>query len=206
MGKNRQLTAGVFENPSEKFWFAIYTVCRHEKRVATHFEHRSIEHYLPVYRTQHTWKDGSRATLDLPLFPSYVFARIARKERFRVLEVPGVLWAVGSSPSQPTPLPELEIETLRAALDPMRVEPHPLLTTGQRVRIRTGVLAGIEGIVVRRKNSLRVVITLELIMQSIAVEVNDLDLEPVDSRLTALPVKRPLPFNGDGDFAFANEF
>jgi transcription antitermination factor NusG len=98
----------------------------------------------------------------------------------RVLEVPGVLWIVGNSGAHPTPLPEFEMETLRAALDPLRAEPYPLLAAGQRVRIRNGSLAGIEGIVVRRKNSCRIVITLELIMQSIAVEVSAEDLEPID--------------------------
>lgn len=163
-----------------KQWFAVYTTCRHEKRVATYFEQRAIEHYLPLYRSQRRWKDGSKVVLDQPLFPGYVFVHIGREQRVPVLEVPGVLWVVGKSGSQPTPLPEYEVETLRSALDPMRVEPYPLLAAGQRVRIRSGALSGIEGIVVRLKSSFRVVITLELIMQSIAVEVNADDLEPID--------------------------
>lgn len=174
-------------HPTAKQWFAVYTVCRHEKRVASHFEHRAIEHYLPLYRSQRRWRDGSKVVLDLPLFPGYVFVRIGREQRVPVLEVPGVLWVVGKSGSQPTPLPEFEVETLRSALDPMRAEPHPLLAVGQRVRIRSGALSGIQGIVVRQKNSFRVVITLELIMQSIAVEVNADDLEPIDSNSGTLP-------------------
>jgi transcription antitermination factor NusG len=205
MAKMSQLPAKSFADPEERLWFAVYTICRHEKRVAAHFEHRAIDHYLPLYRAQHRWKDGSKALLDLPLFPSYVFAHITRNERIPLLQVPGVLWIVGSSASQPTPLPEPEIVALRAALDRLRVEPHPLLTAGQRVRIRAGVLAGFEGIVVRLKSTLRVVITLELIMQSIAVEVNACDLEPMDFSLPAFSVERPLPFNGAGEFAFANE-
>ena len=174
--------------PAMKKWFAVYTTCRHEKRVASHFEHRSIEHYLPLYRSQRRWKDGSKVTLDQPLFPGYVFVRIGREQRVPVLEVPGVLWVVGKSASQPTALPEFEIETLRSALDPLRVEPYPLLAAGQRVRIRSGALSGIEGIVVRQKNSFRVVITLQLILQSIAVEVNADDLEPIDSHSGSFPV------------------
>lgn len=175
-----------------KQWFAVYTTCRHEKRVAAHFEHRAIEHYLPLYRSHRHWKDGSRVVLSLPLFPGYVFVHIGREQRIPVLEVPGVLWVVGRSGLQPTPLPEFEIDTLRTALDPLRVEPYPMLATGQRVRIRAGALAGIEGIVVRRKNSFRIVITLELIMQSIAVEVNADDLEPIDSNSGGLPGFRAL--------------
>jgi transcription antitermination factor NusG len=168
-------------DPAKKHWFAVYTTCRHEKRVAAHFESRAIEHYVPLYRARHKWKDGSTAILDLPLFPCYVFVRIARQQRISVLEVPGVLCVVGSSGSHPTPLPEFEIETLRTALDPLRVEPHPFLAAGKRVRIRAGALAGIEGIVERQKNGFRVVITLELIKQSVAVEANADDLEPIDS-------------------------
>jgi transcription antitermination factor NusG len=170
---------------SRKQWFAVYTTCRHEKRVSEHLELRTIEHYLPLYRSRRKWKDGSKVILSLPLFPGYVFVRIGRAERVPVLEVPGVLWFVGNSSAHPTPLPEFEIDTLRAALDPSRVEPFPLLTAGQRVRIRSGSLAGIEGIVVRQKNSFRVVITLELIRQSIAVEVDADDLEPIESSTRA---------------------
>jgi transcription antitermination factor NusG len=171
---------------AKKQWFAVYTTCRHEKRVAEHFSRRGIEHYLPLYRSQRIWKDGSRVTLSLPLFPGYVFVHIGRMGRVPVLQVPGVLWVVGKSGSEPTPLPEFEIDTLRTALDPLHVEPFPTLAAGQRVRIQAGPLAGIEGIVVRRQNSFRVVITLELIMQSIAVEVNADDLEPIEASSRAL--------------------
>jgi transcription antitermination factor NusG len=173
------LTAAV---PTEHraHWFAVYTTCRHEKRVAQHMEQREIEHFLPLYRTQRKWKDGTRAMLDLPLFPGYVFVRIDQSARVSVLEVPGVVSIIGTA-SRPAPLPDFEVETLRAGLDPIKVEPHPLMTIGQRVRIKIGPLAGIEGIVVRRKGGLRVVLTLDLLMQSIAIEVNGDDVELVDA-------------------------
>jgi transcription antitermination factor NusG len=179
----------------EEQWYAVYTSCRHEKQVARHFEHRMIESFLPLYRAQHRWKDGSNPPLELPLFPGYIFVRIGCKDRVRVLEVPGVLSLVGKTASQPTPLPQLEIESLRAGLDPDRVEPHPLLSLGQRVRIRAGALAGMEGRVVRKKNSLRVVITLALLMQSISVEVdaNDLELLEPSLPLAATTFQRDTP-------------
>jgi len=191
----------VCSSLAKRQWFAVYTTCRHEKRVADHLERRTIEHYLPLYRTKRKWKDGSRVILSLPLFPGYVFVRISRNERVPVLEVPGVLWFVGNSNSQPTPLPEFEIDTLRSALDPSRVEPFPLLTAGQRVRIRSGSLAGIEGIVVRRKNSFRIVITLELIRQSIAVEVDADDLEPIDAASRPQPSSQRLGRDQSHGFA-----
>jgi transcription antitermination factor NusG len=80
------------------------------------------------------------------------------------------------------PLPDVEVEALRTGLNLRRAEPHPLLTIGQRARIRSGALAGLEGIVVRKNNSLRFVLTMDLIMQSIAVEVDAEELEPIDSK------------------------
>jgi transcription antitermination factor NusG len=75
-------TASRSEAPRQ--WFAVYTTCRHEKRVARNLEQRQIEHFLPMYRTQHNWKDGTKATLDLPLFPGYVFVRIDLHDRIGV--------------------------------------------------------------------------------------------------------------------------
>jgi transcription antitermination factor NusG len=162
-------------------WFAVHTSSRHEKRVEQHFCQRSITHYLPLYRSPRKWRNGLKVVLDLPLFPGYIFVRIKRDERARVLEVPGVLAIVGGTAGEMAPLAEAEVDALRAGLRLRQAEPHPLLTVGQRVCIRSGTLAGLEGIVVRKKNSLRIVLTVKLIMQSIAVEVEEGELEAVDS-------------------------
>lgn len=161
-------------------WFAVYTNSRHEKRVAQQLSMRQIEHYLPLYHVQRKWSNGLRVTLDLPLFPGYIFVRIQRMQRVRVLEVPGVLAIVGGTGGEPAALPEDDIEALRSGLPLRRVEPHPLLNVGQRARIRSGAFAGMEGVVVRKKNSFRVVLTLDAIMQSFAVEVDGKELEPLD--------------------------
>jgi transcription antitermination factor NusG len=167
------------ELPRLSNWFALYTTARHEKRVAQYLIERRIECYLPLYRSQRRWKDGSRVTLELPLFPSYLFVRMERRARGLVLSVPGALAVVSGTGGEPAPLPEATIEALRTGLNEQSVQPHPLLTAGQRVRIRAGALAGFTGIVVRYKNSLRVVLTLEAIMQSYAVEVGIEDIEPL---------------------------
>lgn len=167
-------------------WFAVYTSPRHEKRVDQHLDVRGVEHYLPLYRTQRKWSDGSRVTLDLPLFPGYIFVCIKRTERVRVLEVPGVVAIVGGARREPAPLPDAEINAMRSGLHLRRVEPHALLTVGQRARIRTGALAGMEGVVVRQKNSLRVVLTMDLIMRSVAVEVDGTELETLDFDISHL--------------------
>ena len=162
-------------------WFAVHTSPRHEKRVEQHLSQRDVEHYLPLYRSLRKWRNGLKVTLDLPLFPGYIFVRIQRTDRVRVLKVPGVLAIVSGAAGEMAPLPEGEVEALRSGLHLRQAEPHPLLTVGQRVRIRSGALAGMEGVVVRKKNSLRVVLTMDLIMQSVAVEVDGEELEPLDS-------------------------
>jgi transcription antitermination factor NusG len=162
-------------------WFAVYTACRHEKRVAQHFSQRDIEHYLPLYQAERKWSDGSRVTLNLPLFPGYIFVHISRPERARVLNVPGALAVVDGTGREPAALPDAAIDALRLGLQQHQVEPHPLLTIGQPVRIRSGAFAGMEGLVTRKKNGLRVVLTLQQIMQSLAVEVDEDDLEPAEA-------------------------
>ena len=161
-------------------WFAAYTTTRHEKAVAEHCGMREIETFLPLYCTQRLWKNGCKMNLQLPLFPSYIFVRVASRERVRVLEVPGVLSLV-SAAGKPVPLPEAEIEALRSSLPFIKCEPHPYLVVGERVRIRSGSLEGMEGILLRKKGLLRVVLSLDLIMKSVAVEVDADNVEPVVS-------------------------
>ncbi len=89
------------DGPQAPRWFALYTASRHEKRVAQHLSQREIEFYLPLYKSERKWSDGSRVTLDLPLFPGYLFIHIQRSERSRVLGVPGALAVVGGTGGEP---------------------------------------------------------------------------------------------------------
>jgi transcription antitermination factor NusG len=159
-------------------WFAAYTSSHHEKHVASQFGERQIEAFLPLYSARRRWKNGCDMKLELPLFPNYVFVRIDRRERARVLAVPGVFSLVGFGRNL-APLPDFEIETLRSALGRLKIEPHPYLVVGARVRITCGPMTGMEGVLVRRKSACRVVISLDAIMQCVAVEVDANDLEPV---------------------------
>jgi transcription antitermination factor NusG len=159
-------------------WFAVYTAPCREKRVLDHLAMRQIESFLPLYRTPRKWKNRCRVELERPLFPGYVFVRISDAERIRVLEAPGVVSIVGRG-RVPEPLEDHTIATLQASIHLRRAEPHPYLVVGEQVSICTGPFAGLSGIVLRQKGSLRVVITLKLLMQSIAVEVNTEDLEPL---------------------------
>jgi transcription termination/antitermination protein NusG len=164
----------------EPHWYAAYTCANHEKRIARQLQERDIEYFLPLYETVHRWKDR-HMRLQLPLFPSYVFVRLPLCDRLRVLQVPSVVRFVGFG-DLPTVLPEVEIESLRKGLRAgLGAQPHPYLTTGRRVRIKSGSLAGMEGIFLRRKGSFRVVLSIELIMRSIALEVDISDVVPLST-------------------------
>ena len=161
-------------------WFAAYVQTRHEKSIAKQLEERCVERFLPVYEATHRWKNG-RHKVQLPLFPSYVFVRISPSERSRVLQVPGVGYIVGSH-GVPTPLPLEEIERLRNALrGGVIAQPFPYLTVGTHVEIRNGPLQGLVGILKRWHGQFRVVISVDLIMQAIAVEVDVSDISPIRS-------------------------
>ncbi len=161
---------------AERQWYAVYTVPRNEKSVAKHFELRQIEHFLPTYETVRNWKNRQRVKVILPLFPAYIFVCIDRSDRARVLQSPGVLQIVGNS-REPRPLPRSEIEFLRSDFCRQRAEPCQEFVVGQKVRVRTGVMRGIEGVLIRKNNSLRFVLTLSLINQHAAIEVQAQDLE-----------------------------
>ena len=162
-------------------WFAVYTSSRHEKNVAKHFSDRQIKHFLPLYPKKHRWAKRKSVTLELPLFPNYVFVHVALQKRIGVLSVPGVLGIVGCG-QVPSPLPEIEIEALQASVNLARCEPHGYLVAGERVRVRSGAMEGMEGILIRKKNELRLVLTLQLIQRSVAVELDCDDVEPIVCR------------------------
>jgi transcription antitermination factor NusG len=142
---------------------------------------RSVEHFLPLYESVRRWKDR-RVHLQLPLFPGYVFVRLALHDRLQVLQVPSVARLVSFN-GTPAALPEAEIAALKAGLERgVRMVPHPYLKVGRRVRITTGPLEGLEGILVREKNALRFVISLDLIQRSIRLDIDASSVEPVYDR------------------------
>jgi len=162
----------------EERWYAAQTCANHEKRVQEQLRQRTVEAYLPLYPSVRRWKDR-RVRLEMPLFPGYVFVHLALRDRLQVLQTPSVVRLVGFG-GQPAALPEQEIDALRQGLTrDMRVEPYPYLKVGQRVRVKTGPLQGLGGILVRKKNVSRFVISLDLIMRSVAVEIDVAELEPV---------------------------
>ena len=162
----------------EVCWYAAWTRSRHEKQVHRQLSQRGITSFLPTYAARRVWKDR-KVTLELPLFPGYVFVQIPFHERLRVLQLAGVAKFV-SFGGVPAALPTSDIEALRAGIDSrLPMEPHPLLKVGNRVRLTAGPFAGCTGILVRKKQSWRFVLSLDLLNRGVAVEVDAAEVEPI---------------------------
>ena len=159
-------------------WYAAHTCANHEKRVREHLEQKSVESFLPTYESMRRWKDR-RMRLRLPLFPGYLFVRMAMADRLRVLRVPSVVRLVGIN-GKPSASPDEEIAALRAAQAcGVRAEPHPFLSVGRRVHVKNGPFTGRQGILLRRKGNLRLVLSIDLIMRSLVIDVDGADVEPI---------------------------
>jgi transcription antitermination factor NusG len=158
------------ETPQPR-WYAAYTCPHRERRVADHLAARSVEHFLPLHQSMRRWKDR-RKLMQLPLFPGYIFVRIILQDRLQVLEVPGVVRLVGFN-HLPEALSDDEVNTLRIGLaQAAYAQPHRYLHSGRRVRISRGPFAGLDGILIRQKGRVRVVLSIELIQRSVLVDVD----------------------------------
>lgn len=156
-------------------WYAAYTYSRHEKSVAHQLGERDITCFLPLYSAVHRW-NGRRTTVHLPLFPNYLFVRIGARERLRAISTPGIIQLV-SARGIPVPIPHEEMEHLQRVVGARRAEPHPYFPAGKRVLIASGPFRGLSGVVVRRKGEYRLVVSIECIMRSFAVELETADVE-----------------------------
>jgi len=160
---------------SEARWYAAYTSANHEKRVSQHLSGRNIEHFLPLYSCIRRRQDR-KVRLQVPLFPGYLFVKIALSHRRQVLQVPGVANLV-SFRGIPAALSANEVESLRDKLATgVEAEPHPYLVNGEKVTLQSGPLAGLTGILLRRKSRARLIVSVDLIQRSVAVEVDEADL------------------------------
>jgi transcription antitermination factor NusG len=158
-------------------WWALYTRHQHEKTVAEMLSAKGFEVFLPLYESIRRWKDRSKM-LTLPLFPCYVFVRGGLHRRLQVVTTPGVHMILFRGETVAI-IPEAEIQAIRKVVEgPFRVEPHPFLKCGERVRVTRGSLEGVEGILVRKKNLYRLVLSVDMMAQSVAVEIDATDVEP----------------------------
>ena len=157
-------------------WYALYTKHQHERSAADFLQKKGFQVFLPLFVTERRWKDRTKC-VSLPIFPCYLFLRTSLDRKLEVLRTPGVFWLVESA-GRACPVPESEIaEVRRIVQSRVRVEPHFYLTCGTQVRVRRGALTGLTGILVNVKSKNRVVVSLELLKKSIALEIDQSDLE-----------------------------
>jgi transcription antitermination factor NusG len=170
-------------------WYAVYTMSRHEKRVAVHCERIAIEHFLPLYTSRRSWKNRTTIDLQMPLFPNYIFVHLLPDDHGPLLRLPGVLSTVGNA-AGPVAIHDSEMDLLRRIIDCKAIEPHPYMTVGDKVRVKAGPLEGIVGIVLRKANGLRFIVTLDLIGKSVALDIEGSALELVAPPHTDRSAKR----------------
>jgi len=160
-------------------WYALYTRHQHEKTVAGQLVAKGFQVFLPLYSTVHRWKDRNKQ-LELPLYPGYVFLNDRLDRTLQILMTPGVHSIVGTA-SGPEPIPDHEIDAVKRVIaSSAEVEPHPFLRCGDRVRVTHGPLEGIEGILLRKKNAYRLVLSMEMLKKSVAVEIDASIVERVN--------------------------
>jgi transcription antitermination factor NusG len=169
-------------------WFALYTRHQHEKSVAFALSNKRHEVYLPLYRSVRQWQDRAKQ-LWFPLFPGYVFLREGMDRQLQILTTPGVIHIVGWG-GRPAIVPQAQLDAVRRIIECcLDIETHPYLHAGDRVRIKTGPLMGLEGILTRKKGIARLVISMEMLGRSAAVEIDDSNVESV-GRLPAANVSQ----------------
>jgi transcription antitermination factor NusG len=160
-------------------WFAVRIRARQERLIASALHNKGYEVFLPLYVSRRRWADRFKE-LELPLFPGYLFCRFDVQKRLPILMTPGVLQIVGTN-NAPLPIEDVEIAAVQSiVLSGLAAEPWPYLRTGETVRIERGSLSGVEGILVAVKKPYRVVVSVTLLQRSVAVEIDQDWMSPVD--------------------------
>lgn len=166
------------ETNEELKWWVLYTRHQHEKVVADTLSAKNFEVFLPLYESVRRWKDRQKQ-LSLPLFPCYVFVRSEYRRQLHVVSTPGVHMILSHGGRVAT-IPDSEIMAVRKSVDgSLPVQPHPYLKCGERVRVTRGSLFGVEGVLVRKKNLFRLVLSVDMLARSVSVEIDISDVEPV---------------------------
>ena len=154
-----------------KAWYALHVRPRFEKCVTTQLEWKGYEVYIPTYTSKRKWSDRVK-TLSLPLFPGYVFCHFDVHARLPVVMTPGVMAVLGAG-KHPAPVDEIELSGIRhITASQLQAQPHPYLAAGEAVRVESGPLQGLVGIILRTKGSYRLVVSLSLLMRSVSVEID----------------------------------
>ncbi len=159
-------------------WHALTVTHKHERAAYNHLLYKGLEGFSPVCRARRRWSDRTK-DLDVALFPGYIFCRFPQHERASVLGTPGVT-SIVSFGKTPGIVEDDEIAAVRAILaSGLPAQPWPYLRAGQRVRIEEGCLQGLTGTLVRCRDDWRMVVNVELLQRSVAVEIDRCSLSPL---------------------------
>ena len=169
-------------------WYAVYTKHQHEKSTQHILASKGFEVLLPLHRVLHRWKDRTQIVF-LPVFPCYLFLRTSLSRRLDIMTTSGVFGLVESG-GHAVEVTESDINLIRKiTLNPTKVEPHPFLKCGERVTVYKGPLSGVDGVLVRIKNQYRVVLSVELLRKSVALEVDVSIIQPLTSTFDKTPMR-----------------
>ena len=165
---------------TQDLWFALKVRPRFERTVVAHLRYRGYDPFLPTYVVKRKWADRVKS-LELPLFPGYLFCQLDLKSRLPILTTPGVNFIVGIGRA-PEPIDEQEIESLRTMVSSgLYYEPHPYLSAGQLVKVEHGALVGVVGRVVSQKSTSRLIISIDLLMRSVSTDIDRSWVRPIDN-------------------------
>jgi transcription antitermination factor NusG len=158
-------------------WFALHVRTRHETAIGSFLAAKGYEQFVPLYKFKKRWSDRIKVT-DAPLFPGYLFCRFDPQFRLPILKTPGVIQIIGYN-RIPTPIDETEMDAIQTVIaSGLQTQPWPFLAVGERVRIGSGSLRGLDGIVVKMKDNHRLVVSVSLPRRSVAVEIDSTLVEP----------------------------
>ena len=164
----------------KKFWYAVCLKSRHEFKAEKKLLEKRIETFLPVIERIRQWKDRKKV-VSFPLFSGYIFVNIPDNynSMLSILKTPGVVRFL-TQEGKPSPIPEEQISSLKKLIDNNeQIDPHPYISEGQQVRITSGPLTGVEGILMEKLKHNFLVISIDLIKQGAAVKIDAFDIEPV---------------------------
>lgn len=153
-------------------WYALYTRSRHEKIAEEELRRKKIETFLPLRKITRRWSDRKKV-IEEPLFKGYLFVNIPLKLRWDVLNTRGVARFIGPSARVPVVVPEKDLWAIRRFIEEeIEIDPYPYLKTGERVYIRSGPFKGAEGFIIQKGGHSRLVISLDMLMQSVSIAID----------------------------------
>ena len=160
-------------------WYAVHTRSRHEKQVDLFLSERGVETFLPLVHTLSRRRDRKKY-VDIPLFPGYLFVFAEKESLYDVKYTRGVTRIIGTDLDVPTPIPDRQIQDIKSVMETeVQLDPFPYLKKGRMVRVKSGPLKGLEGILVERKGHYKLVIRIDLLQKGAAAEVYISDIEPI---------------------------